>query len=229
MLESSLSELLAADAAAGSGRELPEPVAARLRDRLARRLEPAAPAAAPPPAAPAPSAEPDAMRFDAGAVLRVFPGRSTGLIGVALGVSPHVARALRLVLQADALYGTSELADAQGRKVGLMHLYWLAGGIGLGWSTRGVPELELGPRVQAGVGLVDASAEQAAATANDDAGFVLCALVAASLRLPLSDGLQAKIGLDVGYAPVGVVFLAGQARLLGMADTTFALQIGLGF
>ena len=229
MLESSLAQAFAADAAGAPGRELPASVRALLRARLARRLAP--PPAAPPPrpTAPIASAAAPGLRFDVDAVLRAFPGRSTGLIGIAFGVSPRLSRGLRLVLEADALYGSSELADAVGRKLGTMHLYWLAGGVGLGWSTPTLPELEIGPRVQAGAGLVDASARQDGASAHDEAGFVLCTLIEASLRLPLADGVWARIALDLGYAPVGVVFLAGQSRLLGMADTSFGLRTGLSF
>lgn len=264
LLESSLSELLAAAAPSRlqPERDLPPAVEQRLRERLlhnlapesagsaavarsrarapdasadARRASGARAAAAdtaaaerPPRAAADREASPAALRVDLGAQLRAFPGRSTGLLGLSAGLAPALGRSLRLTFGAEALYGKSDLADAAG-KIGVMNLYWLAGGLGLAWLAAGSPAFELGPRVLAGFALADADIERTGATGSSESGFVLALLLAATARWSLGASAHAVLGAELGYTPVGVVFLGDQARLSGMADTTFALRIGTGW
>jgi hypothetical protein len=261
LLESSLSELLAAAAPSRlqAERALPPAVEQRLRERLLQNVAPesagpasiarrrarapgtsadprrvgdaraadTAPAERPPRAADR-EASPAALRLDLGAQLRAFPGRSTGLLGLSAGLAPALGRALRLTFGAEALYGKSDLADAAG-KIGVMNLYWLAGGLGLAWLAAGSPAFELGPRVLAGFALADADIERTGATASSESGFVLALLLAATARWSLGASAHAVLGAEIGYTPVGVVFLGDQARLSGMADTTFALRIGTGW
>jgi hypothetical protein len=124
--------------------------------------------------------------------------------------------------------GRSELSDAIG-PVGSMNLYWLTAGVGLGWLSRSQPELELGPRVQLGYALAAAHTTRSGVQASSKSGFVMVALLAASVRAPLTEQVQVVLGLDLGYTLKGIVFLGDQARLSGMADATFALRAGLAF
>jgi hypothetical protein len=114
-------------------------------------------------------------------------------------------------------------------KIGVAHLFWFAGGAGLSFVVPGAPELELGPRVLAGYALADVTIERMGAEGKDKGRFALALLANATLRFDVSASLQALLGADLGYAPVGVVFLGDQARLSGMADTTLALRLGAAF
>jgi hypothetical protein len=240
-LESSLSELLSSAPAA---RALPPNVERRLRARMLQNLGPEATAAGggtqPDAARAAVAPRSDAarelagapaspaLRVDVDAVLRAFPGRATGLLGAGVAIAPALGRALRLTFGAEALYGKSDLADAQG-KIGVMNLYWITGSAGLAWLAAGSAGFELGPRVIAGYALAAADVERTGARGSDQSGFVLATVLAARARWPLAGGAHAAFGADLGYAPIGVVFLGDQARLAGMADTTFALRIGVDF
>ena len=193
LLESSLSELL--DSTPRLKRtELPEPVEAALRARLVQRLSPAA--ASPPAAIVAPKTVPSdrvpPLRFDLSALLRAFPGRSTGLLGLRVGVAPALGTGLRWIVDAEAAYGQSDLADAAGT-IGRMHMYWFTAGLGPAWSTRGDAALELGPRVLFGYALADADIERAGATRSSDGGFVLSVVLAADARFAFWNALERRL------------------------------------
>ena len=111
LLESSWSEVVA-----GSERErnprgaLPASVQEAVRARLSRKLAPPEPPApAPLPDERTPRAAP-ATSFEVSAALRVFPGRSTGLLGLQLGLLQPVTVAMRLAFAAEALWGRSNLS-----------------------------------------------------------------------------------------------------------------------
>lgn len=217
-----------AEAAASDGARARTPADARASAGQGAPADATLPAPERAPSASDRTAASAALRVDLGAVLRAFPGRSTGLLGVSGGLAPALGSALRLTLGAEALYGKSDLADAEG-KIGVMNLYWLAGGAGLVWVAPGTPACELGPRVVAGFALADADVDRMGATGTDESGFVLALLLAATARWPLGESTHASIGAELGYTPIGIVFLGDQARLSGMADTTFALRIGVGW
>jgi hypothetical protein len=228
-------------AAPGAGsedpaRSLPPAVRAALQARTLVRLGAEAPAVAEPVPVPsiAESDEPVAAepasgtRFETSVALRAFPGRSTGLVGLQLGVAPALSRSLRLAINAEGLYGKSDLSDAEG-KIGTIHLLWVTSGLGLLFVVPGTPALELGPAVMAGYGLAIVDVQREGAVGGDESGFVLSALMSATARWPLGGGTDALLGLDIGYTPAGVVFLGDQARLSGMADVTLGLRIGAGW
>ena len=71
-------------------------------------------------------------------------------------------------------------------------------------------------------------APRATERAPNASGLVVIALLATSIQADIG-GVQLLTGADIGYALAGVVFLGDQARLSGMADTTFMLRAGLGW
>lgn len=225
LVESSWSEAVGMEG--GAGAELPPTVRARVEERLAHRLAASeeAPSTPPPVYAATTSHGPS---FDVSANLRVFPGRGTGLIGIRASALPLITPSLRLALDLEALWGTSELADSAG-SIGSMDLYWLNAGTGLAWRVGGTPLLEVGPRVQLGYAYADAHVDRSGADAKNEGSLVLSTLAAAALHAGPPDGPWASIGFDLGYTPVGIVFLGDQARLSGMADTTFALRLGVAW
>jgi hypothetical protein len=157
--------------------------------------------------------------------VRLFPGRATGLIGLAFSVSPSIAERARLALYAEALWSHGELAP-NGTSIGRMNLYWLTAGVGLGWRVGDAPEVELGPRVLAGYAVADARPSAERQNATDESGWVAAALLVATVRWQASEALHVFIEADLGYAPIGVSFDGNSA---GMSDTTTALRFGLAW
>jgi hypothetical protein len=147
------------------------------------------------------------------------------LVGARGGAAPALSPSLRLPLHVEALYGRTDLSDAEG-KIGVAHLLWFSGGVGLGLVVPGTPELEIGPRVLAGYALAAVDVERMDASGEDASGFVFAVLASAAARFDAVGGIGAVIGVDLGYAPSGVVFLGDQSRLSGMADVTFGLHLG---
>lgn len=207
--------------------QLPEAVRAALRTRLREALDGAQPPLAALPA-PAPLADDVDARtsLSAAGLVRTFPGRSSGLIGAELGGDPCFTDRLCLPVRAEALLGSQELSDQAGR-IASMNLYWLTVGAGLEWRTRSNPQLGLGPFARLGYALAHASVERAGYAANDVKGIVSVLGVAGTLRSALSESVDVLIGVDVGYVPNGVVFLADLSRSAGMAEVTLASRIGL--
>jgi len=195
-----------------------------LRQRLTRRLQVSA-ASPQAPATPEPASPP---LVSLGAALRAFPGRATGLVGLAFTLSPSLGEHARLALVAETLWSHAELADAMGT-IGHMNLYWLTAGLGVGWRVGDAPEIEIGPRVLAGYALAKASAERDGAQANDASGFSAAALLVATVRWHATDDMHVFVETDLGYAPIGVSFVGDGSRLSGMTDTTMALRLGLAW
>jgi hypothetical protein len=227
LLESSWSEVVSPSDAQSSREALPPAVEDAVRKRLVRKL-------APPPEPDAPEFTHDkvpapspATLFEISAALRAFPGRGTGLLGAQLGLLQRITSVTRLALEAEALWGRSDLSDLNG-KVGSMQLYWLTAGGGLSFHTDSHPDIECGPRLLIGYGLADAHATRSDARATNASGLVFSALLAASVQSELG-GVRLLTGADIGYTIVGVVFLGDQARLSGMADTTFMLRTGISW
>lgn len=229
LLESSWTELLGSRAGASEGAGLPEAVAAKLRVRLRATLgAPAAtdrPTQAVPPSA-APRSGEARSALDLAGLARAFPGRGTGLVGAHVALLLALTHGLQLSLDAEALFGSQELTDAQG-PVGTMHLSWYTAGLGLSWVSASVPALAVGPLVRAGYALASGTSSRAGKQAQSDGGFVTVFGLAASLRAPLGGGWSALLALDAGYLPTGVVFLADLARAAGMAGVTVAVRIGV--
>jgi hypothetical protein len=230
LLESSWSEVVATPAPV-AGEALPPAVENAVRQRLVRKLMPPEPQE-PPELPPAfihdeqPTSGPSTL-FEISAALRTFPGRGTGLLGVQLGLLTPMTSVTRLAFAAEALWGRSDLSDPNG-KLGVMQLYWLTAGGGLSFHTDSHPDVECGPRVLIGYGIADAQAKRTGAHATDGSGLVLTALLAASVQAKLG-AINLLTGADIGYTLVGVAFLGDQARLAGMADTTFMLRTGISW
>jgi hypothetical protein len=227
LLESSWSEVVSTPDEHVANEALPASVESAVRRRLARKLsipdEPDEPAFThekkPPP--------PPSAQFEMSAALRAFPGRDTGMLGVQLGLLEPITSVTRIIFQAEGLWGRNDLSDAIG-KVGVVNLYWLTGGGGLSFHTDSHPDIECGPRLLIGYAIADAHATREGATAKDASGLVLSALLAATIRAELG-GISVLTGADIGYTLVGVAFLGDQARLAGMADTTFMLRTGIAW
>jgi hypothetical protein len=227
LLESSWSEVVSTPNEPVANEALPPSVENAVRKRLARKLsipeEPEEPAFAhekkPPP--------PPSLQFEISAALRAFPGRDTGMLGLQLGLLKPITSATRIIFQAEGLWGRNDLTDAIG-KVGVVNLYWLTGGGGLSFHTDSHPDIECGPRLLIGYAIANAHATREGATAKDASGLVLSALLAATIRAELG-GISVLTGADIGYTLVGVAFLGDQARLAGMADTTFMLRTGMAW
>jgi hypothetical protein len=229
LLESSWSEVVSTPNQTAASEALPPWVENAVRKRLARKLSiPAEPEESPfthdkdkkPP--PPPAAE-----FEISAAMRAFPGRDTGTLGVQLGLLEPLTRVTRLIFNVEGLWGRDDLSDANG-KIGVVNLYWLTGGAGLSFHTDSHPDIECGPRLLIGYAIANAHATREGATAKDASGGIVAALLAASIRAQLGS-LSVLTGADIGYTLVGVAFLGDQARLAGMADTTFMLRTGLAW
>jgi hypothetical protein len=210
--------------------ELPEEVVAALRRRLHDDVtETTTTTATVVPASTLPQSTQErtvTTSFVASALVRTFPARGTALLGVELGADPALSKQLRLTLRAEALRGGQELSDQRG-VIANMHLWWLTAGAGLEWVSTTDPELALGPYVRAGYAVADTDAERTGFTGRSKSGFVSVVGVSASLRAALTKSLDAVAGLDLGYVPNGVVFLADLSRTAGMADVTLAARIGV--
>lgn len=225
LVEASWSETLDAAPTAGP---LPVDVRARLRARLSDRLGASQTMDEAVTAATEPTEPPHDPSFEASVALRVFPSRSTALLGLRLSALPRIAARTHLAFDLEASWGESELADAAG-SIGTMTLYWLNAGTGIAWRVGERPHLEIGPRVQFGYAHADAHVDRAGARADDDGAFVLSLLASAALRAGPPEGPFATLGLDLGHTPVGIVFLGDQARLSGMADTTLGVRVGVAW
>jgi hypothetical protein len=233
LIESSWTELALSPAPdPARGVVLPTPVREALRQRLRAGLiaEPQTPPSRPPaPSEPGPAESPAAAarwQLSAAAVVRAFPARATGLAGLPLGYGVLLANRLRLALDADGALGSHELNDAQGQ-IGSMHLYWITFGVGLEWLTPSVPELAIGPFARAGYGVARGESDRAGLRASTSSGPVSALGVRAALQAPLGGAVSAKVALEGGYMPSGVVFIAAQNRAAGMAEVVAALSVGV--
>jgi hypothetical protein len=179
--------------------------------------------AAPPPTAAA--QRPPTMALAAFGVARTFPSRNTGLVGADVMFMPMLGP-LRVALDVETLIGRQEVSDAQG-PIARATLFSLSGGLTLMWASATRPELSVGPFVRVGYGLARGESERQGTPSSD--GSVIAALgVAASLRAAVAAGLDVWAGADLGYVPVGVLFLVDRARLGGMAEVTLSLRAGVG-
>jgi len=211
---------------------LPPATMAVLRARLLRRLQSPgdvdvptpmpAPETQPVPAGPAPGS------VELAAMTRAFPSYSTGLLGVQGGAGVELAPSWTLDVDGEALAGQSELSDTRGT-VGTMWLYWLSAGLGFSVhaGTGDQPALALGPRLRIGYAFADAQSDRDGASAEDDAGALVAALLTATLRAPISRDASLLFGADLGYTLVGIIFVGDQARLSGMAGVTLGLRAGV--
>jgi hypothetical protein len=209
--------------------ELPEDVVQALRRRLRADVQP--PPAPPTVAAPLAIETRDRQittSIVTNALVRTFPARGTALLGVELGADPALSKRIRLTLRTEALLGGQELSDQRG-VIANMHLYWLTAGAGLEWASATDPELAIGPYARAGYAIADTEAERSTFTGKTKSGLVTVVGVTASLRAALADSLDAAVGLDLGYVPNGVVFLADLSRTAGMADVTLAAHVGVSW
>jgi hypothetical protein len=209
--------------------EMPVNVRIRLRKRLRAWLgpEPAErpeqlPTRAPrePPPPPKPTRELVLL-----ATARTFPGQNTGLLGADLLYLPELG-SLRMAMSLEALFGGQELSDTSGT-ISDVSMFWLTGGLMLLWASATRPELSIGPFGSIGYGMASGRAQRADYRTSSDGNFVAVVGLAALLRAELSGSVDAWAGLDFGYVPSGVVFLADQARLAGMADVTLSARVGL--
>jgi hypothetical protein len=157
---------------------------------------------------------------------RTFPAHGTALLGAELGIDPSLGTRVRLPLRVEALLGSQGLSDQKG-PIATMNLYWFTGGAGIEWHSATSPELSLGPYARVGYALAHAKVSRAGYTGKSVSGLVAVVGASATLRAPLSHKLDAQLGLDLGYAPVGVVFLADLSRSAGMAAVTLAARVGL--
>jgi hypothetical protein len=208
---------------------LPDSVRVALRRRVLQALEldrterprPAAkPATAPPP-------RESRAALALFAVARAFPTRNTGLLGIDVAYLPRLG-AVRLAITVEAMAGDQEISDPLGL-VANMHMYWLSAGVSVLWSSSTRPELSVGPFAHVGYGVATASHVRPD-TGQDDGGGPIAAFgIATLLRAPVSADLDLWAGFDLGYVPIGVVFLADQNRTAGMAEITLSARAGIGF
>lgn len=222
-MQSSWSELMLRGGAATLS--LPPAVEQRLRQRLSgwAQPEPARPAPQPTAAAAELPVERASALALAGAV-RAFPARNTGLIGAELAFSRDLAP-LRLAFTAEALFGSQELSDDAG-KIADYSLTWLTGGVMLLWASATRPELSIGPFGRIGYAWARGTSHRDGYTVGHEGGLVSALGLAALLRAPISASVQLSFGVDFGYVPNGVVFLADLARTAGMAEVTLAARAG---
>ncbi len=178
------------------------------------------------PAPPKATSQPSRTSLEAAALARTFPARGSALLGAELGATPVLARELRLALRAEALLGSQELSDQKGL-IANMGLYWFTAGAGLEWVTHSQPQLSLGPFARVGYAIAHASVVRSGFTGKSESGLVSVIGVAATLRAALTSRIDALVGLDLGYMPSGVVFLADLSRSAGMAEVTLAARIGV--
>jgi hypothetical protein len=157
---------------------------------------------------------------------RSFPARNTGLLGMELVFVPVLA-STRLLLTADALFGSQEVNDQQGLLAN-MHLMWLSAGVAVMWASLTRPELSVGPYARVGYASATATPQRAGTKIFSGGSFVTALGLSALLRAELRAGWDAWFGVDVGYVPSGVVFLADASRSAGMAEVTMAARAGIG-
>jgi hypothetical protein len=107
-------------------------------------------------------------------------------------------------------------------------LTWISAGLGVMWASETLPEISLGPFARVGYGAATASHVRVGGVAHDVGGFVTTLGASAQLRAALAEDWDLWLGFDLGYTPVGVVFLAAATSGGGMAELTLALRAGLG-
>jgi hypothetical protein len=229
LLQNSWVELAMRDPNSAEGLALPGNVRVRLRRRLRSWLE--EPAAAPPPSAatalrdvPA-DHRPDTL-LSVFAIARAFPGSNTGLIGADL-MFARALGPLRLALNVETLFGSQDLEDANGA-IADVSLFWVTGGLAVLWTSATRPELSVGPFASFGYGVASGRARRTGYSSYSDGGFVSAIGATALLRAAVTSRVDLWAGMDFGYLPSGVLFLADQARLAGMAEVTVSVRAGLG-
>ena len=228
LIESSWLELATRKSLMSESFALPYAMRSALRRRLLHALETEPVESPAPPKAAKPSAVSEARA--ALAVLmaaRSFPGRSTGLVGADLAYLPTLA-STRVLLDLEALAGSQEISDGAGL-IADMHMFWLAAGLGLLWTSTTRPELALGPFARVGYGLANVTDARFGYRGHSGGSVIAAFGISAILRAAISTDLDLWAGFDLGYVPGGVVFLFDRNRTAGMSDVTMAVRLGLGF
>lgn len=178
-------------------------------------------------AAPAPRVvEPDAERLwsvEAAAITRLFPSRSTAILGGALGASRVVASGVRLRLSAEAAFGDADVP------VGSITMGAVTGNAGVGFFTAGATQLEIEPHVALGAGWAKGHA--------DDSQRVVASTYTDFLGIGAVNGtVRARAGrftpfatLELGYTFGSVEFFVDEARAAGFDSVVFGARLGCGW
>jgi hypothetical protein len=228
LIENSWLELATRKALMSGTFALPDSVRAALRRRLVHALE--LDRTERPRPAKKPATKPTHESHAAlalFAVARAFPTRNTGLLGIEFAYVPALGTT-RLLVNVEAMTGDQEISDQLG-PVAKMHMYWLSAGLSVLWSSSTRPELSLGPFAHIGYGVATASNVRADQVQRDGGGPIAAFGIATLLRAAVSADLDLWAGFDLGYVPIGVVFLADQNRTAGMAEISMSARAGIGF
>ena len=232
LIQNSWVELATRDPTRLEALALPGNVRVRLRKRLRASLDQEPPelpprsAASRKPQPPAPEGPPQRV-LALFATARSFPGQNTGLLGADLMYMPALGP-LRIALGVEALFGSQELGDSNGA-IADVSMVWLSGGLALLWVSATRPELAIGPFGSLGYGVASGRARRPGYDIRSDGSFVGLLGVTALLRAEIAAHVDLWAGLDFGYVPSGVVFLADQGRLAGMADLSMGARAGASY
>jgi hypothetical protein len=160
---------------------------------------------------------------DGAAMVRLFPARSTAILGGALGASRTVAGGVRLHLSGEAAFGEADV------RVGRVTVNAVTGSLGVGFSTAGPVELELEPHVVIGAGWATGHADDSETVVSQThTDFLGIGAISGTVRVA-ANRLSPFAALELGYTFRGVSFLADEARAAGLASVVFGARVGCGW
>jgi hypothetical protein len=158
--------------------------------------------------------------------MREFPSRATALLGLDLSYLPRLASGLALGIDLEGMYGRQSARDIVGPLADI-DLFWVSAGTALYLASSTEPELLLGPFVRAGFARASTSSERAGYTPVARERWIFALGASALLRVRAGDAWHALFGIELGYIPSGVIFVADATRAAGMSDLSLAFRLGL--
>jgi hypothetical protein len=164
-----------------------------------------------------------ASSFDAGALARAFPARGTALLGGIVQARFRPSSTLVFHIGADLAGGDTDVP------VGTVAMGAVLGRAGIGITTLGPVELEIGPAVEAGYGWAKGSSNDPNTQGQSYHNALVLALAAATLRVNAASTWDAFVGVDFGYALTGVAFESSNSvRVAGMGGVGIGARAGFG-